>query len=279
MEDNGKGQVGEVDASAGEAAFRALEGALRAMPAEEVTQPNSDVQESAIAALNLVKIAREPAIRARLALLPASLLAPDAIDQLERAAWAAWHAQTRVLAGEVQSGGARVDGELFRSSGQHLDRMLKLLDYHVGSVPEVEAELAGIRGGVGYQDRASDLVRAAAVWERWRGELEGDKRHFDPTDGDKARGFAQAIVTALRDSLGSDILAQADLRNRAWSLLKRLYDDVREAGQYMFRNEPAMADLFVPLRQVVHPRSRPKPAGVETAGTPPAPPPATASKN
>jgi hypothetical protein len=76
--------------------------------------------------------------------------------------------------------GVKVDVATYEASGQHLGKMLKMLDYHVGMVSEVAAEIADIGGGAGYQDRASDLVRAAALWERYRADLEVDKRFFDP---------------------------------------------------------------------------------------------------
>jgi hypothetical protein len=248
------------DASAGAAAFRGLEETLRGMAAEEVVTPNSDVQDSAIAALSLVQVAREPAIQAQLTRLPEALM--ETVDRLERAAWATWYAHTLVLARAVRSGGTRVNAELYERSGQHLDKMLRVLEYHLGVMPEVAAEIADIRRGKGYHDRASDLARAAVLWERWRGELEVEERHFDPADGDRAQAFAQSILTELRDSVGGPVAAeQVDLRNRAWTLLGRFYAEVRAAGEYMFRNDPLQRDLFVPLRQAVHPRQPKAPAG------------------
>jgi hypothetical protein len=255
-----KGQTPErtLNLEAGQAAFKSLETTLRVMPADDVMIPNSDAQDSAIAALNLVSVARTPARMARLALLPEALFAKDNLAQLELAAWATWYAHTQVLSGQAAANGARVEAALFESAGQHLAKLLKLLEYHVGSIPDVAAELADIRSGSGYQDRASDLMRAAILWERWRAELEGDKRLFDAGDGQKAKALAEAIVTALRASLGTNLAEQADLRNRAWSLLSRLYNEVRAAGLFVFRNDPAELEHFAPMRQVVTSRSRSK---------------------
>jgi hypothetical protein len=245
--------VGGYDASAGEAAFRALEGTLRGMAAEEVTTPNSDVQKSALAALNLVQVAREPAIQAALASLPGAVM--DTVDRLEQAAWATWYAHTRVLARAVQRRGTRVNAELYERSGQHLARMLKVLAYHLDAVPEVVAEIADIRTGHGYQDRASDLARAAVLCERWRDELERDRRHFDPDDAGMARTYARSILIELRDSAGGRVAAEeVDLRNRTWTLLVRSYAEIRAAGAYVFRDDPAQRARFVPLRQAAHPR-------------------------
>src|SRR2546430_658535 len=141
-----------LDPQAGQAAFNQLEARLRAIPADQVSLPNSDIQDAAIAALNLVDVARDP----------------------QRSA-----------------------------------------------------------------------------------NLEGDKRYFDPTDASKARTYAESIVQALRSSLGASAADRADLRNRAWTLMLELYNEVRAAGEFVFRNDPVELDFFLPLRQVVSP-ARPR---------------------
>jgi hypothetical protein len=267
------------DPQAGQAAFNELEATLRAMPADQVGIPNSDVQDSAVAALNLVDVVRDPKRRARLGLLPIELFRPEVVDQLEKASWAAWYLHTQVRTESATASGAKVDAALYEASGQHLTKLLRMLDYHVGSIGDVAAELADIRSGTGYQDRASDLARAADLWQRYRSELEADTRHFDPTDGDQARRYAETIVRALRDSLGSSVAQRADLRNRAYTLVFRLYNEVRAACLFLFRDDRAQLDLFPALRKVViGPRPRPRPeTPANGSPTPDGPPPVPAA--
>src|SRR2546421_4578394 len=260
-----------LDPQAGQAAFNQLEARLRAIPADQVSLPNSDIQDAAIAALNLVDVARDPKRSAKLAMLSPDLFAKDAVDQLEMAAWAAWYAHTQVRTEAANATGVKVDVAVYEGSGQHLAKLLKMLEYYVGTVPEVASEIADIRAGSGYQDRASDLVRTAVLWERYRADLEGDKRYFDPTDASKARTYAESIVQALRSSLGASAADRADLRNRAWTLMLELYNEVRAAGEFVFRNDPVELDFFLPLRQVVSPA---RPRKTDTPPAPPAPAPA-----
>jgi len=165
-----------------------------------------------------------------------------------------------------------VDAGLFDASGAHLAKMLKLIEYHVGTRPTVAAEIADIRSGQGYQDRASDLVRAAKLWDDWHDEIQDDKRNFDPGDGAQARSYAQAIVRALSASMSAGAADTTDMRNRAWSLLTSLYSDVIAAGEFLFRRSPADLEILVPLKQAVNPtKARPKTDGPEEPGPPPAP--------
>jgi hypothetical protein len=251
-----KTKVRAFDLAAGENAFKQLESALRAMTQDEIMPMTVDAQEAALAALALVSVARDPKRLERLSLLMPALLEPKAIDQLELAAWATWYAHTQLQTELAQAKGAKVDADTYEASGRHLNKLLKLVEYHVGDQPRVAVELADIRSGAGYQDRATDLVRAAALFDRHHDELEQDARYYDAGLGDGARRYAEAIVESLRASLGRTAAEWSDLRSRAWSQMVQLYDQVRAAGEYVFRNEPEQADLFQKLRQVVVPNRR-----------------------
>ncbi len=267
------------DPQAGEQAFKNLEAALRAIPAQDLSIPNSDVQDSAISALALVDVVNAPAAKERFDWLPNEIFKKDTVERLERVAWAAWYAHVRMRSEAALETETKVDPATFEAAGSLLAKMLKLIDYHLGDRTEVAAEIADIRSGSGYQDRASDLVRAAALWEHWRAELDQDKRFFDPKDGERARAYAEGIVRSLRVSLRANTAAWNDLRIRAWTLLNELYSEVRTTGVYLFRHEPAERDQFVPLRQAVSPtRGRPKapPAEPELAPTEPEPAPGNA---
>ncbi len=242
-----------LDLAAGENALKAIEPALRAMKQDELVVMTMDAQESALAALSLVDVARDPKRLAQLKLLMPALLAADAIEQLELAAWATWFAHTKLQTEQALSKGAKVDVDTYEASSKHLTKMLKLIEYHVGDLAEVAVELADIRSGTGYQDRASDLVRAASLFERHKRELEGDTRYYDVKDADVARRFAETIVESVRASMGKSVAEWSDLRARAWSRMAHLYSDVRSAGEFVFRRDLEQRDLFAALRQVVVP--------------------------
>jgi hypothetical protein len=257
------------DPAAGENALKQIEPTLRAMNNDDVVLMTMDAQEGALAALALVSIAREPKRLARLQPLMPGLLQADTIDQLELAAWATWYAHAKLQTEQTQSKGAKVSAETYEASGQHLSKLLKLLEYHVGDHPDVAVELADIRSGAGYQDRATDLVRAASLFEQHRTELEQDQRYFNAEAAQVARGYAQAIIESIRASMGRSAAEWSDLRSRAWSRMTYLYNEVRAAGEFVFRNEPEQRDLFTSLRQaVVPPRRSRKDDAADGDGTP-----------
>jgi hypothetical protein len=248
--------TGELDPKTTEAAFGKIQGQLRELPQRSVTPPNSDLQDAAIAALALVDITREPMRAARFAALPAEVFPPNTVNDLETAALAGWYVQTKVLSEGAGGGGPKVDSALYEDSGKHLKGLLKLIEYHVGDVAEVATELADIQSGIGYQDRASDLTRAASLFEIWQDELRADQRRYDPNAGQLARGYANDILTALRTSVHASA-EWADLRNRAWTHLSALYSEVEKTGAWVFRADPEHSALFVPLRRMVT-RVRPR---------------------
>ncbi len=268
------------DLKAGEQAFKELEATLRAIPAQDIAIPNCDVQDSAISALALVDVANAPASKERFDWLADEIFKKDTVERLERVAWAAWYAHVRMRSEAAVETETKVDPATFEAAGSLLTKMLKLIDYHVGDRTEVAAEIDDIRSGSGYQDRASDLVRAAALWERWRAELDQDTRFFDPKDGEQARAYAEGIVRSLRAAHRANTAAWNDLRARAWTLLNELYSEVRAAGTYLFRHEPAERDRFTALRQTVSPtRGRPKAPPAEPEPVPTEPEPARAPGN
>jgi len=257
----------EPDAGAAQAAFGKVEAELRALPAAALQIPNRELQDAAVAGLALADIARAPKRKARFDGLSAGTFPAGRIEALEQAALAAWFVQTKVLSESAGSGGAKVDFSLMQESEQHLGEMLKLIDYHVGDIDQVAVELADIRGGSGYHDRASDLVRTAQLFEAWQDELADDPRRYDPNAAKQARAYADRILEALRQSVQASA-EWADMRNRAWTHLDALYKDVQTTGAWLFRNEPEDGDLFVPIRRMidlVRPRRRP---GTAAAATP-----------
>jgi hypothetical protein len=247
------------DADAGASAFQQVEPLLRAMPAADLVAINANAQELAIAALALVDVAREPARLTALSMLPSSLFAADTIDQLETNALALWHAHVKLQTESAHTQGAKVDVAVYEASGRHLGKMLKLIEYHMGNVPPVAVELADIKSGSGYQDRASDLVRAAALFDAHRAELQDDARYFSADDASVARGYAQTILDGVRASMGKSAAEWSDLRSRAHTRVVHLYGELKSAGEFVFRGQPEHRDRFVALRQVVVPtRARAK---------------------
>jgi len=111
----------------------------------------------------------------------------------------------------------------------------------------VSRELADIRLGAGYLDLANDLSRLATLYATHRSELAADQRHYETRDAERAASFAKKIRDEYR-AAASRSGEYTELRPRAFSELSRLYNEVRAAAEFLFRNEPAVLDEFPPLR-------------------------------
>jgi len=97
------------------------------------------------------------------------------LGRLRTIALATWHA--RQLQAELASTAALPE-EVFREAQAARAKMLRVLEYHMGDVADVAADLEYIRSGAGYQDVASDLRMLADLYEdrRVRPRIEEDAR-------------------------------------------------------------------------------------------------------
>ena len=74
---------------------------------------------------------------------------------------------------------------------------------------------------------------------------------------DAIRVASETLESIDADSGGRDSARWHDLQNRAFTLLRRAYDEVRGPGLYLFRNAKG-GDLFPSLTDAC--RKRPRPA-------------------
>jgi hypothetical protein len=256
------------DPSLGKNALAALRETLDALPEDDVVAPNSDSETGALAGLVLVDVARRPEVAKRFALLPAAVFDPETVERLAKAAWALWYTQVESRTASATQTAVRVDPAVVAESVELKGRLQKLLEYHLGDQPELALELADIRLGTGYSDLASDLQRYARLSDDHPEEVTGDRKLFRKGDARRARELAGLIIADLKGSM-SDRASVTNLRNRAWTLLSRDYGEVVATGAFLFRHEPALARLFVPLRAAVAPHRSRRPAEDTTDGTTP----------
>jgi hypothetical protein len=156
--------------------------------------------------------------------------------------------------------------------------MLHVLSYHFMSNKGVMAELDSIRQGSGYLDLAMDLSRLARLYHAHRVTLRHDKAHYRTTDQRDALELSKSITTALK-SAENPAARWSDMQARAWTLLRRIYEEVAAGGRFLHRRTDA-ATAFPPLNamQGAARRSRKgdKPGEPEPeeggTGAPPAPP-------
>lgn len=133
--------------------------------------------------------------------------------------------------------------------------------------PTVVDELAG---GRGYTDLANDLrVLVKALQRKWS-EI-GDTVYLKKGDVDAAEQlsnqiYSEIINTAAGES-GDEEFGAADMRRRAFTLLKRLFMSIRRSAVYVLEYTHDVDELFPAFATRSQKRARPEASGDEpTAG-------------
>ena len=216
-------------------AFNNLEPVLRDLPPHAIARTALDPQLMAIAALDVVDVLEKPDVRARFDLLHEDLFDTKHLENLEEIALAALYVRNQLLSERVANNDAKLSAVLVHDATERKDRMMRVAEYHLGDMPAVQAELASIRVGSGYVDLASDLTRLATLFEQHAELLAGDKRWYRSEDA----AAANAVALDIYRELGPKADEQwEDLGARSVSLLRRTYDEIRVAAEFIFRDEP-----------------------------------------
>jgi hypothetical protein len=224
------------DPAAAKNAFVAMSARRDALTKDSLIAVTLDVQEATIIALSVSRFLAEPEPRARFALLNAKVFEPAHVADLEPAALAASHAYVELQSARAQSTEAKLPVSLVEKSGEVKDRMLECAEY-LFKRHKLAKEVASIRLGSGHRDRASDLLRLATIYEAEKSTVEKDPLNYRADDAEKARSYAQEILTELGNAQSAEEQrCTADLA-RAWTLLRGAYDEVRTAGQFLYRRE------------------------------------------
>jgi hypothetical protein len=118
--------------------------------------------------------------------------------------------------------------------------------------------LRGYKGSVGYRNLAFDLQMLAQLF-RSCPESVRDRSAVRAVELQRADELAAGILAGLRRRTAPDpaVEAAADVRNRAFTLFTRRYDELRRAGVFLRWNE-GDADQLVPSLYTKHHRSKKK---------------------
>jgi hypothetical protein len=230
----------------GRAALERITPQLRDIPESEVEVPRLDVAAAAVAVVPIARFAASEAARARFASIPPALFDVRLVDELEGLARAARYARTaHASALAAKPGEARVPVEVQAEAAEVRARMLRLVSYWFDEDATLGPVVADIRRGTGYMDLGQDLNRLARIY---RGQADTVRRDaLNYRDDDAAR--ADALAERIFDALGlqpKTRLDTADTLARAWTLLRRTYDEVAATGRWLYRDEGGEA-LFPPL--------------------------------
>ncbi len=219
----------------------ALKSTLLAIQAADVIEPEIPFAIAAQEWADLATVVGAPAVREKL--LSVSLSA-TVLDTLERDIDAARAAQSEwmELRDRSKSQGLRNLEEKGYALRQNL---LQSCRWNLRHNRIALATLTAIAEGEGVADLIQDLLDLAHLIEKQAAVFAGDQTFNAQTAVQEARSVAgdlQAGTAAAK--LTTEQTAAKDLRDRAYTYTADRVSQVRMAGRYVFRNDPAMASKF-----------------------------------
>ena len=242
----------KTDPSAAEDAFLSLKPRLDELPEDELTTVNLDVQKVASAIIAIGRKIRQPEIRSRFAGLPRDEFDIRNVDGLEAAGMAAFHATIELLRASVHGSEAKVPLSMVEHANQIKQRMLDLLDYHVGDDPVDGPEINSIRQGQGYTDLASDLLRLAELYNKHDELVRRDIKNYVTTDREQAGRLGHEILAVLGKNRDSTQRLWSLYVRRCLTLIRNMYGEVSAAGRWLYRRQDANSmfpSLYTILRR------------------------------
>ena len=206
------------------------------LPAEEVRKPNIPAHVTTQEALETVQFVRQtPAVAERLALVGVD---DAALADVEVAA----HANDRAallaklaISGVKSEAAIKVvdDAEALRQ------RILDACRFNLRKDRDAQAKVRRIADGSGTLDLYTDINLCAELLREHPRGFDNDGT-FDAdaalADCESLAPQLSALLTNPADSLARE--AALTLRDRAWTHLDTLLDDLREAGRYALRDHP-----------------------------------------
>ena len=257
----GDAQPTGIDAEADWVFVRAESAALSP---DMLEHPSVTVREAAILGMTVARRVQSPAERAEFEkLIATKLLDANDYTKLPRYAGALLYVRAMLDRAPTASA-ALVPAELVAEGDTLRQRMVKVLGFYFGEGTRVGDALAKIRPGSGYTDLVGDLVTLATHYHEQRTRIERTPEFYFATDEADARRVAGEIVGHL--SATDDTPTWTDAQQRIWTLFRRAYDEVAEAGRYLFRKDadvderfPSLHSLNVAARQSAAKPTEPRP--------------------
>lgn len=223
-------------------ALEALSGELAGIEAHEVRKPNIPVMETVVEARQTAELVRQDSLVAEQ--LEKVGVADAALDALELAAGAAERAEIlcRYALFGVKSDDAQ---DLIAQAERVRGEVLAAGRFNLRGDREALAIIRGIAEGSGLVDLSRDL----GLCDEFLVDFDGAFDQDETFDADEALTQCRALKVELDAMLSSqsDALARQsaiDLRDRAWTHLDELLDDLRESGRYALRAHPKLRRAF-----------------------------------
>ncbi len=225
----------QIEPVVAEAAFESVVPRLDALPARRLSPVRGDLQLAAAFALDVARRMAEPPVRVRLERLARTgEIDPSCAADLPDVALAAWYVRHRWLLATVVSPPAQLPVALFDEAMALRHRLFDVLERTLVGVPDEAEELSAIRASARCEDFAADLLALHAMYGRHAALLSRVDRCHDHGDCERARELGEEMLGRLAGSGSADARRWMGLSPRAWTLLRRTYEEVRRAGRFLF---------------------------------------------
>jgi len=233
--------VGEesLEPKAAEKAFEKFKSRMLGLDPNKLAVQSVDMEKAAVAAAAVGRWVCEKEPRARFASLPKKHFDQAHADDLDGVALATWHAAITLRSANAGKSEAKLPVSLVQQATALRARMVLLVDYNFGDNPVDRTEIDDIKVGSGYTDLASDLLRLAKLYAKYKDAVKLDPKNYQAGDDSAAGRVAHAIMRELGEAKNQEQKVWSDLVARSWTLLIGVYDEVAAAGSWLYRHEGA----------------------------------------
>jgi len=242
----------------------ALKPMLLAMDAAIVTEPDIPAAVELQEATDLAQLTGNPEVAAALMKVG---LPKSSFEKLEVAIDAARAAQSEwAVTRDRSKSEARVNLE--REAYALRTSTVAACRWSLRADRVAMATLAAIADGEGVEDLVQDLVNLAELMDRRAAAFDGDQTFDAKAKAKEARNLSAKIrkgVSATRST--TEQAESKSLRDRAFTHLHALLNEIREAGRYAYLNDDVKSRGFVSAYRCRH-RSK-APASPSTPAVPP----------
>ncbi len=169
----------------------------------------------------------------------------DMVDSLEGRALALWAAQSRWLNARKASNSEKLDQWVER--GEELrTELLDAADYIWRKDSDTLLLLRDIRQGSGNKDLADDLLRLSQLFQdRWN--TASNRTDVTLEMVNEASELSTRLLSALMDE---KVRENLDTRNRAWTYFLNAFEEVHDAGRYLYRRTPEAMTRYPSLHSM-----------------------------
>jgi hypothetical protein len=237
------------DPAIAKAARDGLRALLDAYAADKLPVPRVDVRAAALAALGVHGyVTQHAALFARFEkLAQAGEFEIDNVARLKDAAFVVMLVHAQAEEAGAFATDVKVPASVVEEAMGVERRMQELLEYKFKRDPLVAPLLAALRPGIGYRDLAADLIGYAEIYEQHKKGVASDTTNYRASDLPDARRLAGEILSHLSAAMTPKARQAYEQLQRAWMLLLDVYAEVREAGRWLLRRDPAREDRFPSL--------------------------------